>query len=983
MKNLKKVLALVLVVATLLTMTTIASAKFTDADKVEYTEAVDVLTAINVLNGYTDGSFRPDGNVTRAQMAKMVAYIVAGGEDVGSLYAGANSFSDCTTHWAKGYIAYANKTGIVAGVGGGKFNPDGSVTGTQAAKMMLCALGYDAAIEEYTGTNWAVNVLSDARDAGLLKGLTGVDMSKAMTREQAAQLMLNALKADVVKYTNKGSNIDLGNGIIINTGASDAEAVTSDNTVDYNKSADGKLQLCEKYFEDLKLEAATADAFGRPSVKWTYDKAEVGTYAKEADATYTDEVKSGTLYTDLGLSSSTVASVIEDGVDTANFTVKKGDDTKIGGKGVLIEAYVDDNKDVTLVEINTYVGQVSNVATAEDVKADEEPYIEITGLTGNGGKFETSVKYAEDDIVLYTYDKSEKEIKSVALAEKVEDLELTSTTGNTKFVAGGKTYEYNKNNARETVNLKDSITVYLDANGYVVYVEKYEAGSTNYAFVLDTKKNNDGWTSSKNTYEAKLLLTDGTVITVNTDDVKATVNTFVSYTVDDDDVYTLTAKDKTAAEADKKDAIALNKGKAKFTAGGTTYYANSSTIFLVHDNTNDEYAVYTGIANVPSMTGEAAVYVNSKTGAAGSVASIVYISAADTVVSDANKALVYVIAGSKSDLVKDADKGDYYTYDAVIDGEITTIDVAKSYVEPTTGSAPDLASGDVLASKLTYNSKNVVTGITTYANTSDEKVIPGIGTLKTTDGTVGLDGEYYTYADDVAVFKIENNDFSKVGVTTIRDDSNDTFKALVKNGEVVALFITVKAGNPDVAEKGEAIVTNQDELDKALTDADTKTITLYDGTYTLSNTIDKDVAIEGNGDVTIKTHSVGSWGENAGVHVSGSANVTVSGVTFKADGANARGIITAPGFTGSISVESCTFDGVVTGIYLNACKGGTIKNCEFLNCTAGIGIDFLTGKLNVVNCTFSRNGDDIGVTKGHSSAADVVLSGTTATIKEY
>ena len=133
MKNLKKVLALVLVVATLLSFATVASAAFTDASSIKYTEAVDVLTGIGVINGYTDNSFRPEANVTRAQMAKMVTYIVASGEDVGDLYAGANSFNDCLTHWARGYIAYANKTGIVAGVGGGKFNPVGPVTGTQAA----------------------------------------------------------------------------------------------------------------------------------------------------------------------------------------------------------------------------------------------------------------------------------------------------------------------------------------------------------------------------------------------------------------------------------------------------------------------------------------------------------------------------------------------------------------------------------------------------------------------------------------------------------------------------------------------------------------------------------------------------------------------------------------------------------------------------------------------------------------------------------
>ena len=108
---------------------TVASAKFSDAESIKYTEAVDVMSMLNVINGYTDGSFRPTANIKRAEMAKMVAYIVAGGEDVGDLYKGANSFSDCTTHWARGYIAYANKTGFVAGVGNGKFNPDGSVTG--------------------------------------------------------------------------------------------------------------------------------------------------------------------------------------------------------------------------------------------------------------------------------------------------------------------------------------------------------------------------------------------------------------------------------------------------------------------------------------------------------------------------------------------------------------------------------------------------------------------------------------------------------------------------------------------------------------------------------------------------------------------------------------------------------------------------------------------------------------------------------------
>lgn len=77
MKNLKKVLALVLVVATLMGFATVAGAKFSDDSSVTYKEAVDVMAGIGVINGYTDGTFRPTANVTRAQMAKMVAYILA------------------------------------------------------------------------------------------------------------------------------------------------------------------------------------------------------------------------------------------------------------------------------------------------------------------------------------------------------------------------------------------------------------------------------------------------------------------------------------------------------------------------------------------------------------------------------------------------------------------------------------------------------------------------------------------------------------------------------------------------------------------------------------------------------------------------------------------------------------------------------------------------------------------------------------------
>lgn len=653
------------------------------------------------------------------------------------------------------------------------------------------------------GNSWTINVAADAIEAGISP--KGVVLTNELSRQDAAQMAFQTLTATVVKYDNKGTTVIGSDGMQVIVGASSASAV-SNITSNYDKTStpDNVMQFCEKYFSDLTKVAGDADAFGRPAdYQWQLDGDEVYNATLTPDQTYTTATKGGDIYKDLGKPSGATYTYYVDGKEVSssdigdyytNFAIASGDSDKIGGKGSVVEVFETADDEYTVTVTNTFVGEVSDWTEADEDK-DVEESIDISALTqpadvaGASGtlnaNFET-VAFDESDVddetvVLFTAawddDNNEYVIKSASVAEKVEDLELTSTTGTTKFVAGGTTYEYGTVSRSESVVLKDSINVYLDTYGYVVYVEKYQAGSSNYAFVLATHENEDKWDASVKTYEAKLLLTDGTEMVVNTDDVEATVNTFVSYTVDDDDVYTLTAKDTTSVAGA---SIDVTKGTSKFTVGTDTYYANSSTIFLVYDNTNEEYAVYTGMANVPTMEGAATVYVNTK-GGVGSVASIVYISAEDTVVSDANKGLVYIIAGSESALVNDANKGEYYTYDAVIDGEITTVDVAKDAK----------LSGDVLASKLTYNSKDVVTNITAYSTTGDDKMITGTGTLKTTDGTVGLNGAYYTYASDVVVYKVEDDEFSKVNVTSIRDDVDDTYMAVLKDGEITAIFITV------------------------------------------------------------------------------------------------------------------------------------------------------------------------------------------------
>ena len=205
MRNLKKVLSLVLCVAMMLSVMVVgAGAAFSDQSKIKNTEAVDACTALNIIGGYPDGSFKPEGNITRAEVTKMICVALNGGKEPNLATNATPTFSDVRTNansaWAEKYIESCYAQGIVSGVGGGKFAPAGNVTGTQLAKMLLVSLGYNPDIEKFTGNAWATNVNIIATQKGLYEGLESIDVSAALTRDNAAQMIWNALKAGEVKY---------------------------------------------------------------------------------------------------------------------------------------------------------------------------------------------------------------------------------------------------------------------------------------------------------------------------------------------------------------------------------------------------------------------------------------------------------------------------------------------------------------------------------------------------------------------------------------------------------------------------------------------------------------------------------------------------------------------------------------------------------------------------------------------------------------
>ena len=202
----KKVLALVLAFACAFTM--FAGAAFTDSADIQQTEAVDMLTALGVIDGYEDGSFQPDKTVTRAEMAKMIYIIRTGSSDASAYNDDATTFTDITDHWARGYIKYCQSLGVISGKSTTIFDPNSTVTTQEAAKMLLVTLGYNAERAGLEGTGWGQKTTALADENGLLKDVN-CGTTQGMPRQYAAQLIYNAIFANAVslrdgEYTKYG-----------------------------------------------------------------------------------------------------------------------------------------------------------------------------------------------------------------------------------------------------------------------------------------------------------------------------------------------------------------------------------------------------------------------------------------------------------------------------------------------------------------------------------------------------------------------------------------------------------------------------------------------------------------------------------------------------------------------------------------------------------------------------------------------------------
>ncbi|MCI8677914.1 MAG: hypothetical protein HFF46_06190 [Lawsonibacter sp.] len=290
MRNLKRALSLTLASVMLLGMMVVGAgaAGYPDVDENDNVEAIDVLQAVNVMVGDDNGNFGPDTQVNRAQMAVVMAKLLNLDYDY---YRGQDVFWD-VPEWAKPYVAACYANGIVSGYDANTYGSGDPVTAVQAASMMMRALGYFKYQSDYA-EGFELSTVKQASKIRLFTGINA-DAKTALTRNQVAQLALNALKTSIVEPSDKTINWVDGNGNVIASGGqvdyvvvasseSYAKAInrTERSGNGLNQVGGCTVELGEQLYNGKLKLTDDIDAFNRPARNWEFDGKNIGLYAKE------------------------------------------------------------------------------------------------------------------------------------------------------------------------------------------------------------------------------------------------------------------------------------------------------------------------------------------------------------------------------------------------------------------------------------------------------------------------------------------------------------------------------------------------------------------------------------------------------------------------------------------------------------------------------------------------------------------------------
>ena len=833
MRNLKRALSLAMASIMVLGMMVVGAGAvsyddFSDKDKIVNDDAVSMLVELNVINGKDDGSFDPEGIVTRAEMAKMICVVLNGGKDPSLGNVSNYTYTDTVGHWAAAYIEYCTTLGIVAGDGTGKFNPSNTVTGAEAAKMLLVALGFKSEIEGFTGANWAVNVNVRANQKGLFDELS-INPSEGLTRDNAAQMVWNALDAGVVSYDytliTDGSSITSSPTLIDNeskTLLTDKFKVAKlEGVIVANENATSTGTAVEK--EDVTVLLLTSDDAGSKQDegdKITLKTATAANLLGKSVTMFAKDWKNGAYQTVLGnpvVSSDNMIATISESSDADDVKdALKDAGIKEVSKAVLVQNFIratdKDDKELTIsgmADVAKLTGngiEVTVISNDNDNKADfvivtkmiagkvsaynakgndGDGYITVSALTDiakadqiAGAEFadvKGSENLAKDDIVLYY------RVGDTFYAEKADSVNVTvtSTKGSDTIKDGKNTYKasalsskYDDDNntvLTTAVEPDDEVTLYLDNFGYVVYTDAVTAADE-YMFITGSDASvKDGFES----LTIKGVLSDGTEVTasVNKLDSKKLSTAFDGKTEDqaqkmvNDKIVTYTKTGEKYNITVKDNTKITQIEKNKANLGGAT--ANSKTIFVIGDK-NDNYKVYTGISNVPNVTNkDAKLYCYAKSGVAK------FVVALSATTSDGDTNGIYILgktASAKKDgddtiYVVEAYVNDKYVAELELDGYTKGETITRGYYKDVSTSGGNTVD---------------------FSKLDPKKVDAGSAVTDFGDGIINNGKGALTYDKDTTVIIVDGTKHIEGGdideIVYVKGDTNASSKVVLVEG---------------------------------------------------------------------------------------------------------------------------------------------------------------------------------------------------------
>ncbi len=733
MKNLKKLLAMVLVVVLAFgLMATVSAANvsdYSDADDVTYTEAVDLFTALGFLQGMGDNTFDPQGLVTREQAAKIITYMLIGSVKADALTTMVTSFSDVAVdRWSAPYIEYCAALGIINGNGDGTFNPAGNVTGAQFAKMLLCAIGYGVN-DEYTGANWAMKTIADATSLGILS--LDLDFSAAAAREEVSQYGFNAYtKCNTVVYNStthayqQATNIDgvsAKGSLATQQNVNNTTSTYTANGTTYYRWTKGGVELTSGYTKEKVIGTST---MGLPLSMLTDSSSAF--YIATLDTTvayyyngtvlgqYADGAAGVTLAVGAAYYNTTVNKVMTAAV--AN-TINSAADTDVLAAGVIVKL-VNTDSDAKAETVQVIKKAVAKLSGDPIVSNNMVTISAIPGLASVSAVKVPGYDTLKDKDVVLWYKNTTTGTYYIDKATTVTGT-VNNYVSSTSATLEGTTYKYTglvtgatltglQTTVQDAAGLADT-TLYLDDGGYICYAAQATVSNPAAAYAFVTDVTTAGFTTT-----AKIILSDGTKSIVTLDatsalygSATATPNVFYKFAVSSSGNYVLTAvaldaggavavgaeaaatatalQNTYAGVAAAGDVKTITKGNAYFltdtVAGNTTnIQANSSTRFVYYYSATATYA-YTGIANVPTfVSNEAlenvyALYINGK--AVFVYANNVTAVPAAFTPSTTSGDWVYIMSANKTVNYVSATLTTY-TYQAFVNGTVGTVTVESS-----------------------------------------------------------------------------------------------------------------------------------------------------------------------------------------------------------------------------------------------------------------------------------------------------------------